>query len=342
LRNLTRASQQLFRRMPDECYPSLSVLVQHCRWQKEQSHELWQSPQALGTLPVDTNRLMLTAGDGHRLEMTDWSFSQLCRLAGVGKETVNRLTPDTADCVFRETLPRGNKPLQLFTQGSQLRSIHPASYTRLYNADILEVLAEYATDFEAPPKGANDATGLYAGEQDFFCFLIDPTGWADINGEAFAPGMFCWNSEVGRCSVGIQTFWFQPACANHIVWDALEVVEFSRRHTTNVLESLNEIRRIIESLVHKRDRRRDGFVRVIANAMKTKLGDDADEVAKALVGSGIPRTLGQEAIKIAEQQGSFTIFSLVDALTRLHSNLAYASDRVAADQKAARLLTLAA
>jgi hypothetical protein len=35
-----------------------------------------------------------------------------------------------------------------------------------------------------------------------FCFLIDPTGWTEINGEAFAPGFFLWNSEVGKRSVG--------------------------------------------------------------------------------------------------------------------------------------------
>ena len=108
--NLTRASEQLFRRSPDECCPSLAVLLQHCRWQKEQSLELWQPPKVLSTIPVDGNRLMLTASEDHVYEMTDWSFSQLCRLAGVGKDTVNRLTAETADRVFRETLPRGNNP----------------------------------------------------------------------------------------------------------------------------------------------------------------------------------------------------------------------------------------
>lgn len=49
------------------------------------------------------------------------------------------------------------------------------------------------------------ATGLYCGEQDLFCFLIDPAGWIEIGEEAFAPGFFVWNSEVGRRSLGIST-----------------------------------------------------------------------------------------------------------------------------------------
>ena len=46
------------------------------------------------------------------------------------------------------------------------------------------------------------STRLYCGEQDLFAFMIDPTGWAEIDGEALAPGFFVWNSEVGkRCNL---------------------------------------------------------------------------------------------------------------------------------------------
>ena len=58
-----------------------------------------------------------------------------------------------------------------------------------------------------PHKGLGGGTGLYAGEQDMFCFMIDPTGWTEIGGESFAPGFFLWNSEVGRRSLGLSTFW---------------------------------------------------------------------------------------------------------------------------------------
>jgi len=39
----------------------------------------------------------------------------------------------------------------------------------------------------------------------------------------------------------------QAVCQNHIVWDAVEVVDFSRKHTANVYESVAEIRGIIVS-----------------------------------------------------------------------------------------------
>jgi len=339
--NLTRASQELYRRTPDEYFPSLAALAEHCRRQQETSRDVWVPPESLGTKPLDLGRLLLTAGNDGSYQMNDWSFSQLCRLAGVGKETVNRLSPETATRVFAETLPQGQKPLQLFTDGASLRSIHAASYTRLYNSQVMSVIQEFAVDFQPPQKGFNGATGLYGGEQDMFCFLIDPAGWAEIGGEAFAPGFFVWNSEVGCRSVGIETFWFQAVCQNHIVWDAVEVVDFTRKHTANVREALGEIRKAIEMLVQRRDERKDGFAKVIEKAMATKLGEDAEEVQKVLSREGIPRNLAKKALEVAREQGRFTIFSVVDALTRLCREVENAGDRTAADEKVSRLLELA-
>jgi hypothetical protein len=341
MQNLTRAHEELFRRADDECFESLSALAARCRERQERSRDRWQPPTQLGTSPVDGG-LVLAAGNDGAFLMNDWSFSQLCKLAGVGKETVNRLSPETASQVFAETLPRGAKPLQLFTDGENLRSIHGTSYTRLYDAELIATLQEFAVDFQPPQKAFNGATGLYAGEQDLFCFLIDPAGWTEIGGEAFAPGFFIWNSEVGRRSLGIQTFWFQAVCQNHIVWDAVDVFEFTRKHTANVHESLSEIRRIIEGLVAKRDERRDGFASVIHKAMEAKLGEDAEEVLKVLAKNGIARSAAKRALEIAERQGRFTIFSLVDALTRLARETNNAGDRTDADEKASKLLSLAA
>jgi hypothetical protein len=175
-----------------------------------------------------------------------------------------------------------------------------------------------------------------------FVFLIDPAGWAEIEGEAFAPGFFLWNSEVGRRSVGVQTFWFQAVCANHIVWDAVEVVEFTRKHTAKVGDCFSDIRRILACLVEKRDQRRDGFAKVMANAFKQKLGDDAEEVAKVLFKHGIPRDFAKQGLALAEKQGRFTIFTIVDALTKIARECQNAGTRVELDEKAGGLLTLAA
>ena len=302
--NLTKAHDELFRRSPDEQCASLQALWERCQHDKETSEDRWQLPQEL----VPTSDMTLCIGSDGEYQLNDWSFTQLCRIAGVSKDTINRLSHKTASRALQETLPRGEKPLQLLTSENRLRSIHGVSYTRLWNAELLSLVQEFATDFQPPQKAADGGTGLYLGEQDLFIFLIDPTGWIEIDDEAFAPGIFLWNSEVGRHSLGIQTFWLQSVCANHIVWDAVEVIEFTRKHTANVHEGLAAIRGIIERLVEKRDARRDAFAKVLKKAMQTRLGDDAEEVAKRLANRGIPRNLAKKALEIAREKGAFTIF----------------------------------
>jgi hypothetical protein len=340
--NLTRANHELFRRGPDECFDSLPDLANHCKWQREQSLDLWVPPEQLRPQPGLHDQFVLPLGTDGAFELNDWSFTQLCSLAHVSKDTVNRLAPKTALQVFHETLPDGNKPLQVLTQRNRIRSIHGVSYTRLFNVDLVAILSEFAVDFQPPQKAMNGGTGLYAGEQDLFCFLIDPAGWAEIDGQSFAPGFFVWNSEVGKRSLGIETFWFQAVCQNHIVWDAVEIVEFSRKHTANVRESLDEIRRIIAQLVKKRDERKDGFVRVMKKAMTERLGADADEALKILTDQGITRSVARKALELAQEQGRFTIFTLVDALTRIAGESGFAGERTDSDRQAAKLLELAA
>ena len=265
----------------------------------------------------------------------------MCRLANVSKDTLNKLSAETAERVLGETMPSGGKPLQAWIDGDSIRSVHGTSYTRLYNADLLSVVSGAAVDFTPPQRGMNGGTGLYCGEQDLFAFLIDPTGWAEIEGEAFAPGFFIWNSECGRRSVGIQSFWFQAVCQNHILWDAVEVATFTRKHTANVANGLAEIREVIGKLVEARDTRRGGFVHVMRKAFTEKLGDDVDSVAKVLLKHRIPRDIGKQALKLAEEQGRFTIFSVVDALTRVAQKYENAGDRAELDERAGRLLSLA-
>jgi hypothetical protein len=277
-----------------------------------------------------------------QLSLSDWSFSQLCKLCEVHKETVNKLTTETASYVFRDAMPRSRKPLQVYAAAGTALAVHGTAYSRLYDAEVLQAVRDAAPDFTPPPKGIGGATGLYAGEQDMFAFGIDPNAWVEIGGENFAPGFFVWNSEVGKRSVGVQTFWFQHICQNHIVWDAIEVVELTRRHMGNIQGALLDIREAIEHLVMKRDQRRDAFAKGMKLAMNTTLGQDADEVHKVLGKQGVSFRLAEQALQLAGPQAPYSVFAIVDALTRIAGRYENAGDRLVLDQKAATLLSLAA
>jgi len=129
--NLTAASRELFRRTPDECFGSLRELAAHCAVKRNESHDRWLAPATCSTA-ADGQHLVCQTDEGGLYTLNDWSFGQLCRLSGASKETVNRLSTETAALVLQETLPRHQtKPWQLLTRGTSLRSVHGAAYTRL-------------------------------------------------------------------------------------------------------------------------------------------------------------------------------------------------------------------
>ncbi len=109
MQNLGRASEELFRRGPDECFATFDALWQHCQEAKADRSSGGIRPSCGSSrTPV-----RLLGGEEATYRLNDWSFTQLCSLAGVSKDTVNRLSASTASQVFAETLPGGGKPLQL-------------------------------------------------------------------------------------------------------------------------------------------------------------------------------------------------------------------------------------
>ena len=88
MQTLTRANRELFRRGADESYPSLTALWDHCYKVREQSTDHWYPPQSVHP-KVEGTELMLALGGDQPFRFNDWSFSQMCRLASVAKDTLN-------------------------------------------------------------------------------------------------------------------------------------------------------------------------------------------------------------------------------------------------------------
>ena len=76
--------------------------------------------------------------------------------------------------------------------------------------------------------------------------------------------------------------------------------------------------------------------------MSERYGDSIEDVEKQLAKSGFTQALAKRAAEIAHEKGSFSIWSVVDALTQLSRNAKFAGTRVDADRKASQLLQLVA
>jgi len=336
---LTKASRQSFNRPADEIFEDLSSLHLSCSNAMTESTTIWANPNSVR---YGSKQLILTEGTGKAYDVNGWSYSQLCDVCGLDQSTVDKVSESTRSACFRDMLMTMRKPLQLFIRkNTHVLSVHSTAYTRLHDVELLDVVRDAAPEFTRPQTSMTGGTGLYRGEQDMFCFLIDPSGWIEIEGEHFAPGFFVWNSEVGRRSLGMQSFWFQRICRNHIVWGARDVTEYRHKHTTNVVDGLSIIRAMIDGLKARRDKDRDSFANVIKKAMTARVGSTSDDALKFLTGNKIPAGLAKRAMEIAASKGAFTIWSLVDALTQLSQESEYAGTRTEKDMLYGQLLSLA-
>jgi hypothetical protein len=123
----------------------------------------------------------------------------------------------------------------------------------------------------------------------------------------------------------------------------VDVAEATWKHTAQVGDALNQIRRMLDALVRRRDERRDAFAAVVKKAMAEPAGADADEALKLLARENVPQALGRRAVELVRDRGQrFTVFALVDALTSLTRDIPYAGDRAATDARVSGLLRLAA
>ena len=66
----------------------------------------WHPPAEIRTAPSSSRLYLMLGGGDEPYHLNDWSFSQLCKLAGVSKDTVNKVSADTAGRVLAETFPQ--------------------------------------------------------------------------------------------------------------------------------------------------------------------------------------------------------------------------------------------
>src|SRR5689334_14956925 len=101
--NLTHASRQLFTRPADEQYANLPDLLRATADLKNRCTNATAIQTQLRPF-VHGSYLSLERSGQLPVRFNDWSFTQLCQLAGASKDTVNRLKADTAVQVFTDLL----------------------------------------------------------------------------------------------------------------------------------------------------------------------------------------------------------------------------------------------
>lgn len=356
---LTQAFTQWNSRPADQRFSSLDDLHRATSRYHQEAGTATVPFSALHAIARD-GRVMLNGRTETTADLTHWSFGQLAQRAGAPPSYLRQLPAElAAECVDAGLAKRassadddGNASL-LFTRNGSLacRAITTDKYTRIWNSDIsgrLLKLAE-AGPWQPAPAAFDGSRGLYAGDEDMFCFMVDSERriFETLPGGGLSRGFFVWNSEVGAASFGVMTFLYEYVCGNHRVWGAQGIAELRIRHVGRADE--RAFRDLTVELRRYSEQSGELVEQNIARARAHQLGATKDEVLDAVFALRLPQLsmsrLG-EAYKLAEARESWygsprTAWGLAGGLTEMARDLPNASDRVALDRAAGKVMAVA-
>jgi len=192
---------------------------------------------------------------------------------------------------------------------------------------------------------SKDTTTLYASDRDVFLFLVDDTHPIEAgklpNGEPdlYFRGFYCWNSEVGAKTLGMETFYLRAVCMNRNLWGVENFEEVKIRHSkfaanrfayeaapalehfaeSSPMRFISGIKAARERVVARKDEDREIFLR--------KRGFSKAETSK------IVATVLNEEGRPPE-----TIYDFVQGITAFARTKAHQDSRLDVESKARKLL----
>lgn len=380
---LGTASREWATRPADQRHWSLDDLHESCLTYRREAKTAHVAPSTLAADGSnETGELLVRGAHGVSARLTNYSFGQLARLGHAPAGYLASLPAElAAQCLNRSLQLRAradDTPLSLLfrVNGSiELRAALSDSYTRVWNSEITSrlrdlgergwrvppampapidgVATRIATEADCgaytlvKPGDAISPSGLYSSDRDLFAFLIHPDRVVQAGGgRALFRGFFCWNSEVGDKSFGIQTFLFDYVCFNHNVWGAENLAEVRVRHVGRAYDrSLDafkvELRKYEDASVGDDELR-------IARARRYVIAQTKDEVLDTLFGRkqlGLSRTLLDAAYDAAAKVDAYgdprTAWGISQGLTEVSQLSAHADARVAIDRAAGKIVEMA-
>ncbi|HHT9107108.1 MAG TPA: DUF932 domain-containing protein [Candidatus Wunengus sp. YC63] len=350
--NLLTASYQWQNRPADERFSTLEELKQAVLNRKNTSFEGVVNTKDLKVVSVDDS--IILDFDGQDLEMTHWSFGQLCNLAGAPASYLRTLPPELVAENLNFSLPRTRESAKLLlttNETSTVRALTSESYGRIWDIDVVrtvEGLCERNSSWHNPPsyrRTGTDGTemenaGLYASDRDVFMFLVDEDHQIEVSNERLSRGFFIWNSEVGKSSFGLTTFLYRYACANHVIWGAENVKEIRIRHSLNApARAFSEVMPVLNKYIESST----GYeTQTIKKAMEYRPAKDKEGTIDWLQKNGFTKTVSEKAYEyaVAEEGNGTSLWNIVQGLSALARDRRHVDARVDLERQVGRLLNV--
>ena len=363
---LMAACNQWMNRPADQRFSSLEDLHAACSHHKDVAVEAHHVD--LRTLRIDAMEVQTEDGEqavvpkligstGAVASFTHHGFGQLCRRieapASYLRSLPAELVATNMNHGLRNTV-NGTDDSFLFAKNGELRlrAALSGDYKRIWNADITSRLLRLTAEqpeWQPAPAAFDGSRGLYASDEDMFAFLVDNDRRIFEKGPAggLGRGFFVSNSEVGLGSFSITTFFYEYVCGNHRVWGASGVQELRIRHVGKADErAFSELQ--VELTKYADASAKDDEEKV-KRAQVTLLGKDKDEVLDKVFGlrlREVGRRIIEQSYEVAEQHSDWygdpnSVWGLTGGMTQVARDMANASDRVALEKAAGKVLQIA-
>ena len=267
-------SSRWFNRPADERFNSIPALLDAVKGRRDRSKTFYSQTDGFRVVgDRESSDLLIATKDPNGKEViarpNHWSFSQMASLAGAPASFLAKLPADLAaadlDYLLGEAKPEG---VQVYAMNGQtpyeLRALTGPGYTRVYDADIVKRVMEFAGDGTGsggarwkvpgqmnwsnmtydPENMKPEGSTLWASDRDVFMFLVDDRrpiqiGTIEDGPHQGAPdllfrGFYVTNSEVGSAAFKLAAFYLRAVCQNRNLWGVEGFHEVRLRHTRGI------------------------------------------------------------------------------------------------------------
>lgn len=355
---LSAAHKQWTSRPADERFPSIAAL--HAAAQADKDNAA-RSEVPTEKLAVEAHHgdVYLMAKGGLKIDLTNWSFAQLSRLADAPADYLQRLPAHMAADNLNHGLrnaPQDRKNSLFFrrqgVEGVTMRALTSDRYARIWNADITSRLQELEQigPWQPAPAAFDGSRGLYLGDRDMFAFMVDNDRRIfekDPNG-GLSRGFFVSNSEVGKASFKVTTFYYCYVCGNHYVWGASGIKEVKIKHVGDAANRAFTDELYVELKAYADGSVKEDEMRI--EKMRThKIGNDLDEILDTVLGlkvAGLNRKTVTAGYELAQQREDWygapnTVWGLAGGLTEIARDLPNADERLALETATGKMVEIA-
>lgn len=269
----------------------------------------------------DVNKLALVTKTGP-IEMTHWSFGQLCGLAKAPVAFMRELPAMLVanNIEYCMNVLRKVEDVKVYRDDNELRAITGPGYGRIDDAEVVSSIQTILDDGRW--QAADKHMGLRATDRSLQMFLIDKANPVVVgkapngNDDVMYRGLRISNSEVGYSSLAVDGFFFRSYCLNGMIFGMKDNARFTIRHSSMAPQRwAREIQPAIEQYAAT-----DGMklVEAVNAAKEAVVAKDDDAAVKFLNNMSFSLSTSRKIIELVQaEEGTHarSAWSMVQGIT---------------------------